>query len=111
MQSAVRVCAVSSYYLYCVGAKKFVSVSGNYTALSESPAETIIFFDGERTSQFPWVVVLNNTAGEKQIGVSNSFSLTPGQQQALTLYFDSAVLFEITSADETYPLRRTASSP
>ena len=61
------------YYLYSVSEKKFVKVDDIYTALTESPTQTIRFFKSTRSAKFPWAVALNAKNGQKQIAVSNGY--------------------------------------
>ena len=92
------------YYLYSVGAKKFVSASGSYTTLTDIPVETIIFLEGKRTDKFPWVVALNSTDGEKQIGVSNGYtpavitSYNDLTDAGNTVRFEKVAAFDATAA-------------
>ena len=65
-----------NYYIYSVHANKFVSRNGDYTTLTEDPIHTASFLNGTRSANFPWVVALNTTEGQKQIAVSNNY--TPG---------------------------------
>ena len=58
-------------YLYSVGEEKFVKVEDNYTALTETPSQTISFLEGTRSTAFPWVVAFNADGVQKQLGVSN----------------------------------------
>ena len=64
-----------NYYLYSVGAKKFVTVSANEgntgTALADAPAQQLNFLNGTRgDKRYCWVLALD----EKQIGVSNNYA-------------------------------------
>ena len=61
-----------SYYLYSVGAQKFVNKNGNYTSLSDTPNHTITLDATTGTTfneSYPVVVSLNGS----HIGVSNSY--------------------------------------
>lgn len=72
-----------NYYIYSVHANKFVSRNGDHTTLTEDPIHTASFLNGTRSANFPWVVALNTTEGQKQIAVSNNYN--PG---IITFYND-----------------------
>ena len=61
-------------YLYSVSEANFVSAADSYTALTETPEQTISILNGTRSAQFPWVVALNAEDGQKQMGISNGYA-------------------------------------
>ena len=94
------------YYLYSVGEKKFVTINGGYTALSETPDMGIVFLDGTGSAAYPWVVAFDTADGEKQISVSNGYD--PGvitswndlSDSGNRVRFEKAAAFDATEALE-----------
>ena len=72
-----------NYYIYSVAKKKFVNVSGDYTALESNAKHTVEFLaaTGDKKAAYPWVISLN----KKHVGISNSYS--PG---VITFWNDQA---------------------
>lgn len=62
-----------NYYLYSVAQSKFVSKSGDYTTLTETPAQTVSFKEstGASKANFPWVIALD---GQYQMGISTGYT-------------------------------------
>ena len=63
--------ANTGYYLYSVGAKKFVSKSGNYTTLTATPGDKVTLLASSGSTDFPTVVALN---GSNQMAISNGYT-------------------------------------
>ncbi len=61
------------YYMYNLGAEKFVIKSGNYTALTESPEQAVTLLTST-SSTHKWVIALvNDDNSYSHMGVSNGY--------------------------------------
>lgn len=74
-QFAVLKSSNNNYYLYSVGARKFVSKEGNYTKLTDEPDQPVTYKASTNTS-YPFIVMLggqylNNTTGYDPSVVTN----------------------------------------